>query len=133
MDIKTEAQLEAEEEQLQTQIKAALFGMNIAGIDFKHERVGTLLDGRVQVKITCENEWLEEHVSVITNDEKIGYTPFFKGHLTRITAQKASGEEVSLYGYFSEEQMDGDDVTYLAGICQTLTSGTTHDFYGKYQ
>ena len=103
------------------------------GCEFKHERVGVLEDGRVKVKITCDNEWLEQPVSVITNDDRIGITPFGKGHVAKVIAHKKNGDLVELYGYFPEEGVrDRDELLYFAGICKTLSSGATSEVFGKY-
>lgn len=99
--------------------------------------IKTLNDGRVQAKITCDNEWLEESVSVITNDDRIGVTPFHKGHVAKLVAQKDNGDEVILYGYFPENTggvpvRENDENHYIDGICQTLIYGPTNDLFGGY-
>ena len=121
------------EEQFELKTKAELFGNKWQDCKFKHERMGVLDDGRVQVRLTCHNEWLEEDLSVVTNTDQIGVTPFGKGHIAKVIAQKENGEEVTLYGYFPEENTRAyDELEYAAGICITLASGATEECFGNY-
>ena len=102
-------------------------------LPFKHERVGVLDDGRVQVKITCENEWLEKTVCVITNNGRIGITPFGKGHIAKLNAYDEQDESVVIYGYFSEDDLrDADEDVYIAGTCNSLIQGATEKLFGGY-
>lgn len=99
---------------------------------FKHELISVLDDGRVQVKITCDNEWLKKPVYVITNNEQIGITPFHKGHVVRLTTHDEQGNLSVLFGYFDETSFETDENLYIDGICKTLISGPTEDFFGTY-
>jgi hypothetical protein len=128
-------------EQMDTDIEAELekviSGEKHTECEYTQKFIKVLDDGRVQAKITCDNEWLEEPVSVITNDDRIGVTPFHKGHVAKLVAQKDNGDEVILYGYFPENIGGGpvrekDENHYIDGICQTLISGPTHDLFGGY-
>jgi hypothetical protein len=102
-------------------------------LQFKHESVGFLEDGRVQVKITCENEWLDKPISVITNNDQIGITPFDKGHIARLKAYDEQDELIVIYGYFAEKYLrDRDENVYIDGICDSLISGATEDLFGGY-
>lgn len=102
-------------------------------LQFKHESVGFLEDGRVQVKITCENEWLDKSISVITNNDQIGITPFDKGHIARLKAYDEQDELIVIYGYFTEEYLrDRDENLYIDGICNSLISGASEGLFGGY-
>jgi len=102
-------------------------------LQFKHESVGFLEDGRVQVKITCENEWLDKPISVITNNDQIGITPFDKGHIAKLNAYDEQNKLIIIYGYFSEEYLrDRDENLYLEGICNSLISGASEGLFGGY-
>lgn len=102
--------------------------------EFKHKWVGILDDGRVQVRITCYNEILEESVSVITNDDRIGFMPFGHAHIAKLIAHDEQGDSVEIYGYFSEEGLRVEDENlYIDGICKTLISGSTEQFFGIYR
>lgn len=118
--------------------KAKLLGLNITKCEYKQEFVKVLEDGRVQAKITCENEWLGEAVSVITNDDRIGITPLPMGHVAKVVAQKENGDNVTLYGFFPESTTtqplrESDENLYFNGICLTLTSGPTNELFGGYK
>jgi hypothetical protein len=101
--------------------------------EYKHERVAVIEDGRVQVKITCDNEWLEKPVSVITNNDQIGITPFGKGHVAKLITNDEQGQSVVLFGYFDEYDLRAvDENLYIDGICKTLISGSTEQTFGSY-
>lgn len=128
-------------EQMDADIAAAMermiSGEKLTECKYTQKFIKILNDGRVQAKITCVNEWLEDSVSVITNDDRIGITPFHNGHVAKLVAQKDNGDEVILYGYFPENTGGGpvrenDENHYIDGICQTLISGPTDDLFGGY-
>lgn len=73
--------------------------------EYKHERVAVLEDVRVQVKITCDDEWLEKPVSVVTNNDQIGITPFGTVHVAKLITNDEQGQSVVLLGYFDEDDL----------------------------
>jgi len=100
---------------------------------FKYQKIEVLDNGRFQIKITCDNEWLQKAISVITNNNQIGITPFGAGHIAKLNAHDEQGGLVVLYGYFSEEDLrELDENLYIDGICKTLTYGSTEEFFGSY-
>jgi hypothetical protein len=96
--------------------------------------VAVFEDGRVQVKITCENEWLEKSVSVITNHDQIVITPFDNCYISKLNAHDESGELVILHGFIPEHLLcDADENVYVDGICKILILGAENDFFGTYK
>lgn len=102
-------------------------------LEFSQEFVSLCDDGRMKVKVTCHNEWLEQPVSVVLNDDRIGILPFEGGHLSKINAQTEVGESVLLFGFFPEVNLcSEDELLYIDGVCKTLTHGAEHGKFGNY-
>lgn len=107
--------------------------LQIKSKDFKHKYISSCKDGRFKVKITCQNEWLDKEISVITNNDQIGITPFGCGHIARLNAYDEQGESLIIYGYFNEDNLrDADENVYINGICDSLKEGTTNNLFGGY-
>tara|TARA_R110002060_G_scaffold78300_3_gene91232 strand:+ start:5407 stop:5787 length:381 start_codon:yes stop_codon:yes gene_type:complete len=122
------------EQQADELVEKVLASQPATFCEYKHERVAVLEDGRVQVKITCQSEWLEKPLSVITNNDQIGITPFQNGHVSKLNAHDDEGKLVELFGFFAEEGLrDSDENVYIDGICKTLISGATNDLFGAYE
>lgn len=122
------------EQQADELVEKVLASLPATFCEYKHERVAVLEDGRVQVKITCDSEWLTKPLSVITNNDQIGITPFQNGHVSKLNAHDDQGELVVLYGFFPEDGLrDSDENVYIDGICKTLISGATNDLFGTYE
>jgi hypothetical protein len=119
---------------LDQQVKQArkYFNKPIEPKEFKHKYIGTCEDGRVKVKITCHNEWLDEEVSIIINDDQLGITPFPGGHISRLEVKSIDEETYTLYGFFAGNLREHDECLYIGGIVDTLKSGATNDFFGEY-
>jgi hypothetical protein len=109
------------------------FNKPIEPKEFTHKYIGTCEDGRVKVKITCHNEWLDEEVSVITNNDQIGISPFGTGHIAKLNVHGEEHGLVVLYGYFSEDNLrEADENLYIEGICDSLIDGATESLFGSY-
>jgi hypothetical protein len=101
---------------------------------FKNKLINVGGDGRYQVAITCENEWLEKEVTVITNAGNIGITPFPGGHVSFLKAHDQNGNKLIIRGFFEGEGLrEGDENIYIDGICKTLISGSHNDELGSYK
>lgn len=108
------------------------FNKPIESKAFKHNYIGTCEDGRVKVKITCHNEWLDEEVSIILNNDQLGFTPFPGGHISKLEVTNIKEETCTLYGFFADDLQAHDECLYIGGIVDTLQSGATNDFFGEY-
>lgn len=109
------------------------FNKQIKSKYFKHKYINTCEDGRVKVKITCYNNWLDKEISVITNNDQIGITPFGAGHIAKLNAHDEQNELIVLFGYFCEDDLrDSDENVYIEGICDSLTEGATENLFGGY-
>jgi hypothetical protein len=108
------------------------FNKPIESKAFKHKYIGTCDDGRVKVKITCHNEWLEEEVSIIINDDQLGISPFPGGYISKLEVTSFHGNPYSLFGFFASDLLEHDECLYIGGIVDTLKSGATNDFFGEY-
>jgi len=109
------------------------FNKQISSRKFKHEYVGTCDDGRVKIKITCYNQWLEKEISVITNNDQIGISPFNVAHISKLNAHNEQNELIVLFGYFCEHDLrDSDENVYIEGICDSLIDGVTDNLFGGY-
>lgn len=115
------------------QVRKALDSQIITDCEFSHELINILDDGRHQVKISCFNEFLEEELSVIINDDSIALLPFGNAHVATIIAKNQNGESVKLFGYFPEDNLRSEDeLNYIGGICKTLNAGATEETFGTY-
>jgi hypothetical protein len=122
------------EQQTNEMVSELLNSQPATKCEYKHQQVAVLEDGRVQVKITCDNEWLEKPITVITNNDQIGITPFDNGHISKLNAHDEKGDLVVLYGFFPEYLLrETDENLYIDGICKTLISGATSNFFGTYE
>lgn len=116
------------------EINASLLVKLGANKNCKYEIIGETHDELFIVKFTCENEWLEKKLTVETNSNCIGITPFLDGHMAQIQAYDTSGQLSKLYGYFPEPHIrTKDENSYIEGIVSTLTEGVIEDGFGSYK
>ena len=116
----------------QTEHAMKSFNKQIESKKFKHEYIGMDEDGRLIVKITCHNRWLNEEVSIILNNDQFGTVPYLGGHLSRLIVSNNDGETCTLYGFFADNIREHDECLYIDGIVDTLELGATDEFFGGY-
>ncbi len=130
-DITQEDFLKIVDEQLEQTTES--FNNQISSRKFKYKYAGTCDDGRVKTKITCYNQWLEKEISVITNNDQIGISPFNVAHISKLNAHNEQNELIVLFGYFCEHDLrDSDENVYIEGICDSLIDGVTDNLFGSY-
>ncbi|NRB65548.1 MAG: hypothetical protein HRU40_21450 [Saprospiraceae bacterium] len=108
------------------------FGKKKEPRNYKHKFIDTCEDGRVKVKITCHNRWLNKEVSKILNYVQLGTIPFPGGHVSKLIVSNIDGETYTLYGFFTGDIREHDECLYIDGIVDTLESGATDEFFGGY-
>jgi len=108
------------------------FNKQVESKKFKHEYIGMDEDGRLIVKITCHNRWLNEEVSIILNNDQFGTVPFPGGHLFKLMVLNNDGEKNTLFGFFADNIREYDECLYIDNIVDTLRLGATDEFFGTY-